>query len=465
MFQKLAIATVLVLVCCQTIARDGPLSDYEGLYEYQNESSLIIASGPKNELLYAVINGARYPLRPSAKDVFLNANDQSVLFVRDDAGAVIGYRELSKEGNGEPRIFGMLDSDKRLPRSFWHAGPDDAALYSYRRPASLGDGIQIGERMQGDPLRQSLVEMTRNIHNNEYPWTQSVLVFQRDRLVYEEYFYEYEQSTRHQLRSATKTLVALLAGIAIDQGLIESIDEPVIPYFDDYTNLQHVDTRKRAITLGDLLSMQSGLACNDWDADSLGNEGRMAQSDDWARFALDLPMQHEPGTHGSYCSGNVIITGRMIEIASGMALKDFADEFLFGPMGITDYEWDFRPDRSNIDNFTQAWMRPRDMLKIGMLMSRRGEWQGQQIISAGWIDALMSEQATIAGTPYGYYFWLRYLNDGQNRYEIHQVSGNGGQKIIHLPAQDAIVVMTGGNYNQKSNTNRILASYLLKHLD
>lgn len=78
----------------------------------------------------------------------------------------------------------------------------------------------------------------------------------------------------------------------------------------------------------------------------------MVYADDWARFMLDLPMESRPGTVGAYCSGNVALVGRMIEKASGMPLKAFADEILFGPLGIVEHAWDFRPDRSNIDNFT-----------------------------------------------------------------------------------------------------------------
>ncbi|MEM9374103.1 MAG: serine hydrolase, partial [Planctomycetota bacterium] len=391
--------------------------------------------------------------------------DGQVLFVRDPEGRVIGYRELANEHDDSPRVFAMLDREQRLPRSFWHAAPEGAPLYTYRSPPALGDGIPVGVLGADDPLRERLVAMTRGIRDNDYPWTQSVLVSRDGRLMYEEYFYEYDRDTRHQLRSATKSLVALLAGIAIDRGLFESVDEPVLPHFDHYDDLLHEDDAKRSITLRHLLSMRSGLACDDWDADSPGNENRMGESDDWVRFTLDLPMLSAPGTAGSYCSGNVAVVGRMIELASGMGLKEFADTFLFGPMGITDYEWDFRPDRSNIDNFAQAWMRPRDMLKVGMLIDQRGEWGGRQLISAAWIDELASAQGAIQGTPYGYYFWLRHIFDGQRRYEIPQVSGNGGQKIILLPDQQAIVVMTGGNYNQASNTNRILVEHLLDGLE
>ena len=105
----------------------------------------------------------------------------------------------------------------------------------------------------------------------------SVLLYLHGALVFEHYFYEYDRSTRHQLRSATKTLMALLAGAAVDRGLIPSLDAPVLPYFSEYRDLRNVDDKKRAISIRDLLAMQSGFACNDDDDASPGNENQHVQ--------------------------------------------------------------------------------------------------------------------------------------------------------------------------------------------
>ena len=293
----------------------------------------------------------------------------------------------------------------------------------------------------------------------------AALFYKDNALVFEEYFYEYDIGKQHQLRSATKTLVAILVGIAIDQGLISSIDTPILPYFDEYGGLQYMEDRKRAITIRDLLTMQSGLDCNDWDEDSPGNESKMAYSDDWAQFILDVPMIAEPGDVSSYCSGSVILVGRIIEKVSGRTLKAFADETLFGPLGISDYAWDFRPDRSNINNFVQAWLRPRDMLKIGILLTSDGVWNGQQVISKNWMHDLQAAHSTIQGTPYGYFFWRRFINYENQRMETPQMSGNGGQKVILLGDDNAILVLTGGNYNQSSFANDLLAEFVLAGLD
>jgi len=437
------------------------LSDYEGLYEYEHGSSLIMVQGPKNKLLFASINDARYPLRPATKDVFLNAGDIEVIFVRDENGEVMGYRENKAKILEDNPLFKLLDRSKRLPASIWHAKPENAPdTYTYRAPEDLDDGIDVASLSTGDPLLDSLSAMTTQVYAEAFPGLNSALVYKSGALVFEEYFYEFNRDTPHQQRSATKTLVALLAGAAIDSGAISSVDEKIMPYFGQYKDLANVDDRKRAITIGDLLSMQSGFDCNDW-GDSAGNESKMVQTDDWARFMLDLPMTSAPGTTGSYCSGNVVLVGKIIETATAKPLKEFADDVLFKPLGIKNYQWDFRPDLSNANNFIQAWLTPRDMMKIGILIADNGVWNGEQVISTDWISDLTARQSEIGDTAYGYFFWLRYLIKDGKRYETPQSSGNGGQKTILLKKYDAIIVFTGGAYNQQSHSNDLLSEYVL----
>jgi CubicO group peptidase (beta-lactamase class C family) len=444
---------------------EGPLDVYEGRYEYVGDTTLLIAAGPHAERLYAVISGARYPLEPDRDDVFLNSGGQEVHFVRNRAGAVTGYRVLESQPLETNRLFHMLDSTERYPEAAWTGRPDGAPdTYAYRAPDTLDDGLATAELANGDPLRERVSALAQSVYDDEWPYLHSALVYRDGALVFEEYFYQYDRDTRHQMRSATKTLVALLVGAAIDRGAIASVDVEVLPYFDAYDALENVDDRKRAITLDDLLSMRSGLACDDWDPGSPGNEVLMGQSDDWVRFVLDLPMSRQPGSEAAYCSGNVILAGRMVEMAVGMPLVEFADEVLFAPLGITDYDWDFSPDRSNTDNFCQAWLRPRDMMKIGVMIANDGVFDGDRVLPADWIGRMTSAHSDIDGTPYGYFWWGRYLFADGVRHETPQASGNGGQKIIHLDALDTVIVLTAGNYNAASHTNDLLAQYLLAGL-
>lgn len=251
MHRILVAALVLALSDCSPSRPFAPasapsteagLSEYEGQYEYENGSTLIMVRGPNDEILYASINGARYPLRPARRDVFLNNADVEVLFARDDHGNIIGYREIKSANLESNLLFRLLDRNKRLPSSIWHPRPAGAPQqYTYRAPAELNDGILVGSPGSDDPLLERLSTMTSEIYANSFPGVESVLLYRGGELVFEEYFYAFDRDTPHQQRSATKTLLALLLGIAIDSGHISSIDLEVLPFFDQYTDLLHVD--------------------------------------------------------------------------------------------------------------------------------------------------------------------------------------------------------------------------------
>ena len=112
----------------------------------------------------------------------------------------------------------------------------------------------------------------------------------------------------------------------------------------------------------------------------------MNASPDWVQFILDLPMVEPPGKTGRYCTGGVILLGRIVEKASGKRLPDFAAENLFGKLGITNYRWNFKPDSSSFDDACQLHMRPRDMAKLGLLYMNEGQWKGRQVISREWVE-------------------------------------------------------------------------------
>src|ERR1019366_3551338 len=163
-------------------------------------------------------------------------------------------------------------------------------------------------------------------------------LYQHGQLVLEDYFYGYSIGRPHQLRSATKSVVSALAGIAVDRRALSGVDERVLPRMS-YKNYANPDPRKSAMTLGNLLSMSSGLDCNDHSSSSPGRETLIDDAPDWVKATLDLPMIYTPGTKGYYCSGGVAVVCRMTENAVHMQLPDFAQADLFGPLGISRADW------------------------------------------------------------------------------------------------------------------------------
>ena len=138
-------------------------------------------------------------------------------------------------------------------------------------------------------------DLVRSILDGTYKDVHSVLLYQHGKLVLEEYFYGYSVERQHQLRSATKSVVGTLAGIAIDRGALTGVDERVLPTMI-YASFDHPDPRKAAMTLGDFLEMSSGLDCNDHSSTSPGRETVLDDSPDWVKATLDLPMINDPGT-------------------------------------------------------------------------------------------------------------------------------------------------------------------------
>jgi CubicO group peptidase (beta-lactamase class C family) len=451
-----------VLLTFNAIAQTSPtpLANYNGVYEYENNSRIDIISGKD---LFAVLDEAKYKLPHTTGDTFLNGAGQPVIFHRDAAGTVTGFEEHG-------HFFRRLSpTPSAAARDLARPRPDGDLSYSYKVPADRNDGIAVGDIAKSDLGPDAAAKIAAGILNESWSDVHSVLLYQHGRLIYEEYFYGYDWQHPHQLRSATKSVVSTLAGIALDQHVISSVNEPVLAHMK-YESYENADPRKAKITLRDMLTMQSGLACNDHDNASPGNEVIIDEKPDWVKATLDLPLIHEPGTQGFYCSGGVAVVGRMVENATHTYLPDFAQKNLFGPLGISrsQYEWNY--NLTNADKeFSQIHLRPRDMLKLGILYKDEGKWHGKQILSAGYAHDALSAISQVDDSGYGYFWWHPWLNvempGGTERVYMGTAQGNGGQKIFILPEYDFVAVFTAGSYNAGGSApNKIMSTVILPRL-
>ena len=457
----------LLFLCSLLIASQGifsqgafqvsyeQLKEYEGLYEYLNHSTLKIAASPKDTLLYAVINESRYKLVPVGRDEFLDMSKNKVLFVRNASSALAGYMLGSD-------TFKLIDKNVFFPRSIWYPRLPLTTdfKYVYQQPKDLGDGLETGVIKNSGLNPILLDEMMRKIVDGTYPNVHSILIIKDGRLVFEEYFYEYNKDSLHELRSATKSIVSALTGIAIQQRLINSENDPVISFFPEY-NLNNNTAGKKRITIRHLLTNQSGLDCDISNDKSEGNEMKMGYSNDWVKFTLDLPMVDSPGGKGMYCSGNVITLGRIVEKATKQYLPDFAKKNLFTPMGVSNIRWSFKPDPSSAETFCQIYMRPRDMAKFGLLYLNKGKWHGKQILAHDWVMQSLAKHSTVQNVDYGYLWWIKYLDADGVRYYGKAAQGNGGQKIYIWEEQNMVTVIRGGNYNTQSPSDELIRKYFM----
>ena len=314
-------------------------------------------------------------------------------------------------------------------------------------PEATADGWRTSTP-EAEGMDETLLRTTlQSIRDGGFPGVDSVVIARNNKLVAEAYYNGYGRDALHDVRSASKSITSALAGIAIGQGKF-GVDDPIaqlVPQFDSYANM---DGRKRAIAVSNLLNMNSGLACNDWDPSSRGNEEKMYDSKDWVRFILDLPMAYEPGVAPSYCTGGVVVLGSIIATRAGVPLDEFANTWLFNPLGITDVRWRRSPDgRATGGGGMQ--LRPRDLAKFGNLFLNAGRWNDVPVIPEEWVEKSKIRVTTLERDGYGFNWWKRSFN-------VHNISevstfawGNGGNFIFLFPAQKLVVVITASNYNSE----------------
>ena len=440
------------------------LKEFEGRYEYRDGQTLFMVKN--GEQLVAVIGDSKYVLRASSTDTFLNPPGDSIPFVRGEGGRIVAFQEY---GEAFVRLSPSVPAAVRLLLQARPDGPNGLPVeYRYEPPPRQPDGIKIGAAGPGTITPEVAERLVDGIIKGTYPDVRSILVYHKGALRLEEYFYTFNGNRPHGMRSFTKSVISLLAGAAVDRGLLRADDTALARL--GYSQPQNPDPRKAKVTLSHLLSNQSGLDCNDHDENSPGRETKYFETDDWVKAFFDVPMVADPGTVGSYCSGGFYAAGKMIERAAGKSLPEFADDVLFTPLGIKrrDWNWNFTLDRTQRNEFGQIYLRPRDMLKLGILIRDRGEWNSKRVLSAAWIDAALARRSRVDDSDYGLGIWHRWYSvrtaTGDQRVDTIMLSGNGGQKVYFVPALDLIVVATGSAYFVESPLNEMMSDVLLPAL-
>ena len=268
----------------------------------------------------------------------------------------------------------------------------------------------------------------------------SLTIVRHGYIVLDAYFWPFEDGQLHDLASVTKSVTSTLIGVAIGRRQLSGVDQPLLPLFGEGA-VANRDERKGRITLEHLLTMTSGLDCVASHEVTLF---QMMQSGDWIRFALDRPMAAEPGQRYVYCSPGMHLLSGVITRATGSHALDYARRELFGPLGIDTVVWPSDP-QGNQNGWGDLHLQPRDMAKLGYLWLHDGRWEDRQIVPAAYLHAatlVHSHPGFTPGQEYGYGFWIY----PQRTPPIFEGIGRGGQRISVVPAQDLVVVFTGGTF-------------------
>jgi CubicO group peptidase (beta-lactamase class C family) len=321
------------------------------------------------------------------------------------------------------------------------ASPQDAGF-----ARDLGDKLDFG-------IRSGLL---RGLH--------AVLVARAGRLVLERYDAGVDHAwarslgevcfgpeTLHDLRSVTKSIVALLYGIALDRGLVAPPEAPLLEQFSEHRDLA-ADPQRARLTIDHALTMTLGIEWNEqvpYD-NPANSEIAMERAPDRIRFVLERPIVEEPGARWNYCGGAAALLATLIARGTGMPLQDFARENLLAPLGISVFEW-----MAGQDGVASAAsglrLRPRDLLRIGELMLAQGWWGDRQIVPRAWLDrviqpVLPTGDGLIAGRHW-------YLGEGmvpampETPQPWFGAFGNGGQRLWIMPAMNLCTVIMAGNYD------------------
>jgi len=354
----------------------------------------------------------------------------------------------------------------------------------YEKPQQTNDGWETASLEQVGMDPGPLLDLLDLFSNTDNHMTHSLLIVKDQRLVFEEYWpgvdlepgtlspveRSFDRTTLHYVASVSKSITSALVGIALDQGLIGSVEDSLFSFFPEYSDLKREDNGQ--ITLEHLLSFSSGY---DWNEHVYGFDDprdshyQMFNTPDPLGFLLGRPVVSDPGSEFLYNSGDTNVLGEIVRRVSGsQTLVEFADRYLFQPLGIQAYDW-VRFPLADAVTFASGGvsLRPRDMAKLGALYLNGGVWNGQRIVSAGWVDAstelttpLVGDYRTLYG--YGYNWWLGRSPYRDQEVEYFLASGWGGQNVYVFPELGLIIVFTaGGFYNSRPlNVNDIIEDYI-----
>ncbi|WP_158551391.1 serine hydrolase [Rhodohalobacter sp. SW132] len=289
-----------------------------------------------------------------------------------------------------------------------------------------------------------------------------VMIEQDGELLFDEFRGGMDANRTTNIKSASKSVLSLLIGIAIDQQYLEGVDQQIGEFFPDYFN-EHPDPVKESLTLKNLLTMRTGM-----ETTSFHNYGRWVVSSNWIRFALNRDFEEEPGGRMMYSTGTSHLLSVILTRATGMSTLQFANQYLFGPMNITVGGWDRDPQGyymggNNVAISTEA------LLKLGRLVMDGGVYNGRRLISESWIEESLEvyTHSNFNDYNFGYMWWSKPVGETY----VYFAWGNGGQYILMIPELDAVISITSdvesgsGSRAYQRNVFNFLEETILPFLD
>ncbi|MBX2859353.1 MAG: beta-lactamase family protein [Cellvibrionaceae bacterium] len=360
-------------------------------------------------------------------------------------------------------IRGNLYDMRRLAdasNSHFYARGKVPAPYHYTPPLVIPeDGWPIGSLQNANINEKSIAQFIDQVvlkpaDSIDDPYIHGILIARKGKLVLEEYFHGFHRNKAHDTRSASKSLAAVLAGAVIHSGAALTLSSPVFRtiHGGQASNEKAADQRRQKINLAHLLSMASGMDCDDRDPQSKGNEDTMqSQQDqlDWYQYTMDLEMVRSPGRKAVYCTAGMNLVGAVLASATGRKLEDLFMELIAKPLQIKHYYLNISPTGQPYLGGGIYW-RPRDFMKLGQVMLNGGSWNGRRILSEDYAKKSVSALYTMQSKGYGYGWWSQQYPYKGGQVQAFFAAGNGGQLVMGIPELELLVAFYAGNYSHKT---------------
>lgn len=387
-----------------------------------------------------------------AKSLSLLDEDSDTLICSLDAENKMLKGAVHSQDEQNPLDFIRADKDLEI-RLLHPRVPDKNGKISYscKTPEQIDDGLKTESIYHFSSDSVSISNLMKEIIDQKYGRIKSLLILKDNRLIVEEYFYGYHRDDLQQIRSCTKSVTSLLFGIALDRHHDIDIEQSIFDFFPEHDSLK--SGGREEIRLKHILTMTAGLEWQDYPPE-------MFQSDDCFQYILSRPMESKPGEQFKYNSGCSVLLGGIIQFLERKKPLAFAEEFLFTPLGITNYRWESH--KNDILRCGEGLsLRPRDMAKIGLLVLNDGKWQGKQIVSEEWVRE--STKPQVQESPYfdyGYQWWHHSKNNLQwwkdpnaaskKEHDLITALGHGGQYIMIIRDLNLVIVTTASDFENNS---------------
>ncbi|KGL63435.1 beta-lactamase [Polaribacter sp. Hel1_85] len=308
--------------------------------------------------------------------------------------------------------------------------------------------------------------LNRKIAENRFENINGIVIIKEGKLLIEEYFNGETRDSLHDPRSVGKSIASTMMGIAIEENYIKN-ENALLKDFYNLKSFNNYSQKKDSVSLKSLLTMSSRFQGDDNDYSSLGNEENMYPTKNWVKFTLDLPMQKDGKINEdfAYFTAGVVVLGDIIDKSVPKGLISYADKKLFSPLGITNYQWEYTPQK--VGN-TAGGIRLRaiDFAKYGQLYKNKGLWNEKQILNETWVEKSLDKhiEQSLDNGYYGYLFWNKTFSLNNKEYEVSYCNGMGGNKIFIFKDIPFVIVITTSAYNipnAHANVDKMMIEYIL----